>query len=266
MSRLEAVARTPKLLVALDFDGTLAPIVPSPDRARVLDGMQPLLEELASIPSTTLAIVSGRDIADLRARLPEGLDAWLAGSHGRVILRPGERVAGFEPDPRLDWLRALPLLTGMHREVKEFSVAFHWRGRSEGEPLGWIQDLLRRAVAEKLEVLEGRMVLEILIPGGSKEEALDRLTGLCGASSLIYAGDDRTDLEAIRVANDRGIGIFARSGERPWSPPPGVVVVDGPEGLHRWLASFVELRRAGSDGKRGADRHAPPKESSGAGS
>lgn len=243
MNRLDRVALSDSLLVALDFDGTLSPIVPAPEQARPLGGALEAVRGLLECPGTNVAIVSGRDVQDLLHRLDGWPPIWLAGSHGRTILAPGEEPAPSVADPRLAWVREAAVLDGIRREAKTFSVAFHWRGRREGEPVGWIRDLVLRARREGLEVLEGRQVLEILVPGTTKDLALLDLRKRTASKDLVYAGDDLTDLEAILLAAERGVGLFVKSGERPWNPPPGVVQLGSPRALVDWLAGLVEARR-----------------------
>ena len=67
---LDALARAPALLVAADFDGTLAPIVPQPWMARADPAAVRALRALAELPRTHVAIISGRSLADLAAQLP----------------------------------------------------------------------------------------------------------------------------------------------------------------------------------------------------
>lgn len=243
MSR-DIVDRSKRLLIAMDFDGTMAPIVPRPELAEILPEFGNVLSRLAGIPGVVLAVVSGRDVVDLHPKLANLPPVWIAGGHGRSILEPEERPSEAPPDPRLDEFRRSPVPGGVRREIKSYSVAFHWRGRVEGEPTGWLRDLERKARDAGLDVLDGRKVIEILLPGSGKDRALARLLELTGADAVVYAGDDRTDLEAIRWAQARGVGIFVSSGERAWIPPPGVLVLDGPEQLVQWLTDLVNQRES----------------------
>ena len=79
---LAQLARTPRLLVACDYDGTLAPIVPDPQRAVPLPETVTALRALAALPATTTAVISGRALRDLAvlSRLPA--EVHLVGSHG----------------------------------------------------------------------------------------------------------------------------------------------------------------------------------------
>lgn len=239
---LDTLAGADHLLVALDFDGTLAPIAPTAERAQILSSASQALERLSALPGTTIAILSGRDLADLSGKVPGSDRYWLGGSHGRTLIPPGGRVADVELDPRLVPYRDLVLLPGIRRELKEFSVAFHWRGRTGGEPKGWLETLRDRARRDGLEIMDGRMVLEVLVPGVGKEDALARVAKAVGSDAVVFAGDDRTDLEAIRYAQAHGRGIFVLSGERSWMAPEGIDTLDGPDELAQWLGELADHR------------------------
>ncbi|WP_348727823.1 trehalose-phosphatase, partial [uncultured Mycolicibacterium sp.] len=66
-SALDAAAKLPRLLVTSDFDGTLSPIVSNPSDARPLPEAGRALIRLAELPSTAVALISGRALRDLRA-------------------------------------------------------------------------------------------------------------------------------------------------------------------------------------------------------
>ena len=87
------LSRAERVVLMLDFDGTLAPIVPRPQDARILPEAMPSLLALQGWPSVELAIVSGRAASDVRALA--GLeDTHFFGSHGRQRIRPSARGAG----------------------------------------------------------------------------------------------------------------------------------------------------------------------------
>lgn len=239
----ERVVASERLLVALDFDGTIAPIVPRPEAARAAPAMIDAITRLAALPGTKLAIVSGRDAFDLSSRVDGLPPLWIAGGHGRELLAPGACPVQRIQDARLEEYRTMPIPSGMRRELKDASVAFHWRGRGAGEPAGWVHDIVVRAIGAGLEVLEGRQVVEILLPGSGKAHALVRLREATNSDAILYAGDDRTDQEAICEAQATGgVGIFVRSAELAWIPPSGVLVVDGVEQLAAKLGDLAGSR------------------------
>ena len=79
---LGRVARVPQLLIGCDYDGTLAPLVDDPSKADPLTEAVAAVRSLASLPQTTVAVVSGRSLRDLAtlSRLPSEIH--LVGSHG----------------------------------------------------------------------------------------------------------------------------------------------------------------------------------------
>lgn len=81
-TQLDTLARAPILLVATDFDGTIAPIVSDPVTAEADREALVALKSLAATPQTHVAIVSGRSLSDLASRTHELNDAHLVGSHG----------------------------------------------------------------------------------------------------------------------------------------------------------------------------------------
>ena len=88
------LARTEKLLLATDFDGTLAPLVDDPHDARALPASLERLHALAGLPDTEIAVISGRSLVDLQALLGDTGGLNLIGSHGAERgLPPGGRGA-----------------------------------------------------------------------------------------------------------------------------------------------------------------------------
>ena len=80
--KLESIARVPMLLVATDYDGTLAPIVDDPSKAHPLSEAMTALRNLAELPSTHVAVISGRALRDLRQLASFPAAVHLVGSHG----------------------------------------------------------------------------------------------------------------------------------------------------------------------------------------
>ena len=213
---LEALRRQP--LLALDFDGTLAPIVPQPADATIDPRVPPLLSPLqARLP---LAIVSGRGIDDLAARVPlDGL--MLVGNHGnewagegdgkgkgagtgRGGEKSGEPSAADERRARQrqvvrDWAQSLkaPLAAmgpGIAFEHKSVSLSIHYRlvpdpGQARRELLELVAGL-----RPEPEIIDGKFVLNLMAPGlVTKFEAIDELQARHRAGTVIFVGDDVTD-------------------------------------------------------------------------
>ncbi len=205
-SRLGRVAG-PLTLLAFDFDGTLAPIVAQPERAAMRESTRVRLAELAAL--RTVAIISGRALADIQPRLAGVPAAAIVGNHG------------IEPSPQMATARAtvarwLPLLTrdvgslaGVVIENKGQSVAVHYRHADSGDDA---LSAIRASVAclgPGVRCVEGIEVLN-LVPVGApnKGDALQRLRRETGAATVLFVGDEETDEDAFATLdNDTSIGI-----------------------------------------------------------
>jgi trehalose 6-phosphate phosphatase len=244
-----ARARLPGLLVATDFDGTLAPIVPDPQDSHPAPGAIEALCALAR-RGAHVAVVTGRESATA-VRLGGldvvpgivveglyGLQRWEAGSvtspeapAGMTAL--GERLAG--------WLREQDVDPAVWIEDKQLSYVVHTRraADSAAEQAALREPARALAAEHGLEVHDGRDVLEFRLPGFHKGDALRRLAAEFGASALLYAGDDLGDLPAFAAARELGgWTIGATSAEV--RDLPADVLVDGPQGV-------IELFRAIAD-------------------
>ncbi len=201
----------------LDFDGTLVDIAPRPD-AVVLEG--PLREALARLTGQcglALAIVSGRPIAEID-RFLEPLVLPIAGVHGQEMrLADGRRIEA-APDLDLAPVRdAMRALAASHPallvEDKGHALALHTRAAPELAPL--CRDRLQALVANDpdLLLLEGHCVFEVKAAEVDKGVAVRRFMAeppFRGRRPL-FAGDDRTDEDGIRVAQELG-GLGVRIG------------------------------------------------------
>src|SRR5919198_2548918 len=126
------IARTPRLLVACDYDGTLAPIVSNPDEARPLPESVGALRSLAGLHETTTAVISGRALRDLAtlSRLPS--EVHLVGSHGSefdigFVHALDERARELHRRLEDELERLTADAPGVHLEVKPASIAVHTR-------------------------------------------------------------------------------------------------------------------------------------------
>ncbi|MEM9192334.1 MAG: trehalose-phosphatase [Myxococcota bacterium] len=238
--------RRPRLL-AFDVDGTLAPIVADPAAARVPPAILNALRSL-SAQGTGVALITGRDAPALRriANLP---DVYRGVEHGARILAPGERGRRGEPKherDRLstfeDWAEAHAVPYGAELEIKRGSRAIHVRGLQERSPKRAAAILKAAwAVASEtgLEARRGRAVLEVAVQLGDKATCLGEIAKLTGANRIFYCGDDVTDIGALRLASQRGVGVFVRSDERPQKPRNVTASVRGPHAIHRILQELA---------------------------
>ena len=252
----ERIARLPRpLLVALDVDGTLAPIVERPDAARVPAALRRALESLARVRGVRLALVTGRDAPSLRKVAPVR-GVWRAVEHGGRIIAPGERTRrrslSSEERKKLaafrDHLEAEAAPAGARIEDKDGAVAVHVRAL-EAHDETRADRILARATREAerigLHPRMGRAVCEAELAPGDKGEALGALFERTRAESVVYAGDDLTDYPAIRKATELGgVGLFVRSVERPRVPRGATAAVDGPAAVADLVAELaVRLKK-----------------------
>jgi trehalose-phosphatase len=242
-----AEARRAPLLLATDFDGTLAPVAPRPSEAIIRDDARRALEALSL--RAAVAIVSGRELSDLQARVGLGGLA-LAGEHGGDLLLPGGERRGLElsvaqRDALGAFARFADLLlagTGGEVERKRLGVAAHTRRVDECARRRFEEALLLRAreVAgpAELEVLQGKRVLELRARGASKGLGLRRLRELLAKDAYVVAiGDDLTDEELFReAAREGGRGVKVGAGETIARSR-----LAGPEEVARFLVGLVAL-------------------------
>lgn len=253
LQRLLARVPAERLLVATDFDGTLAGIVQHPADARPLAGAVEALEELRD-SVLRVAILTGRSAAALRDVL---------GAEGVLVLGDYGRPDPSEADRRA--LRAfnrevtslLARRKGIRVEEKPGSTSIHYRDRpSAGE--GLLEEVRPLAQAAGLDVRSGRMVVEILPGGWDKARALDRLITEERAAGVVYCGDDEGDrgcFELLARSPLPHLGVGVSSPEAPADLFAACdLVVDGPEAaveLLRRLAAATRRRRGRGPAGRG---------------
>jgi trehalose 6-phosphate phosphatase len=226
---IEARRRTGRLVLLLDFDGTLAPIAARPELARPLPAPLRAIDRLRGRRGVDLGVVSGRALGDVRDLV--GIRGIIyAGNHGMEIDGPGFRM--LHPDaeaarPTLERAahmleRGLQDIAGAWVEDKGLTLSVHYRQVRAAE-----HARVRAAVKEAVGGLitlwptEGKMVIEIRPrvdwhKGRAVEFLLDRLRPPDGAP-VLYVGDDLTDEDAFAAVRDWSGG----SGD-------GVLVADTP--------------------------------------
>ena len=235
------------LLIGLDVDGTLAPIVTDPTAAEVPVTTLRSLERIAEHASVALAFLSGRDSTALRRLVPLS-GVWLAPEHGATVIAPDQT----ETDPSLadDRAEALSAFADWaHRhaqdayvETKPRSVAVHVRKLALKEPeaaAGVLAKAQRQAMRLGLEPRKGRAVLEACAVAADKGPALREIAERSKCKSVFYAGDDLTDFAAIAFAEERGIGVFVQSRERT-SPPQASGTLPGTESVAEFLSRVAQ--------------------------
>jgi len=247
-SLLDALLRLERpLLLALDVDGTVAPIVRDPDLAKIPEQTLSTLAALAEVPMLELALITGRDSRSLgRMERLEGI--WRAVEHGGLVLAPGEapspRELPAEKHQALDrfrrWVHAHA--RDAFIEHKPQAVAVHVRGIAANDPQR-AERLLREAdeLAESLglHVRRGKALREAEAELHDKGRALQEIFERSGARSAFFAGDDVTDFPAIDFATKHGIGAFVRSDEQAGAPSSSAVVLQSVDEMTTLLAQLL---------------------------
>lgn len=202
-SRLTALAAGLPLLVGVDFDGTLAPLVDDPLAARPLPGSMDLLHALAALPGVTVALVSGRELAVLGQLSSAGSPLLLIGSHGAETSWKGGDGLDVEASRRLVALevglrRIEQTHPGIRLERKPTALALHTRGLPGDLAADAVQ--AGAALASRhpgVHLTPGKDVLELAVTEAGKGPALLALAAHLGAASVAYLGDDVTDERAF---------------------------------------------------------------------
>jgi trehalose 6-phosphate phosphatase len=230
------------VLLASDFDGTLAPVTDRPERAQALPAAVDALSRLVPKLRRVL-IVSGRANGDLRRFLPiDGLE--LLGDYGLGEPTDDERAAldGLARD--LDGL--LDAFPGARLECKPGSMSVHYRGLPEsGSELDrQVADL---AAAHGLQARGGRMVVEVMPQRADKAGALQARIEALRPDAVIFAGDDTGDRGCFELVASLPCPHLA-VGVRSTETDPAVyarcdLVVDGPE---QWAGILTQLADWGS--------------------
>ncbi len=216
-----AIHTNKRLVFFLDYDGTLTPIVESPELAILSKDMKKTVEKLARIH--TVAVVSGRMREDVQNLVNiDGI--FYAGSHGFDIQGPGG-FAMIHPVAS----QTIPLITevikllkdkllrieGALVEEKKFSVAAHYRKVKKAEDIQYIKKTVQEIIRKhkQLRLLEGKKVFEILPniewdKGKAVRWIMDALNIPWETTSVFYIGDDTTDEYAFRTVVTRGTAIM----------------------------------------------------------
>ncbi|PSM44445.1 trehalose-phosphatase [Streptomyces dioscori] len=254
------LARPRKAVLAFDFDGTLAPIVPDPEQARAHPDAVPALAALAP-KVASVAVVTGRP-ASVAVRyggfagVPGldhlvvlghyGAERWdaVTGTVRAPAPHPGVAAARAELPGFLDGIGAWQ---GSWIEEKGRAVAVHTRRAQDPQAAfeALREPLARLAHQHGLIVEPGRMVLELRPAGMDKGVALGAYVRDVGAESVMYVGDDLGDLpafaavEKLRSDGIPGLLVCSGSTEVTELADRADLVVDGPEGVARLLTTLA---------------------------
>jgi trehalose 6-phosphate phosphatase len=250
------VAAPERALVALDYDGVLAPIVDDPDQAVPAPGAIETLRRLAGRVGT-LAVVTGRP-AEVVVRLG-GLDSvpglCVEGQYGAEHWVAGRLTAPDDPAEVAEARPALPAALaeagadpGVWVEDKRLALVVHTRRtRDPDGELDRLRPALERFAARYgLEPHPGKMVMELRPPGFDKGGVLLRLAEDRAPAAVLFAGDDVGDLpgfaavEQLREAGTPGLTVASASAEAVEVAQAADVAVDGPAGVVELLSRLAD--------------------------
>jgi len=239
-----------RVALFLDFDGTLAPIVPDPTKAHLSEAVREAVQRVAERESIVTTIISGRAVEDLYVRIR--LDNVIySGNHGLEVFGRGLRFVEPEADARRDHLRRLSeLLAGRLRDVagvivedKGLSTSIHFRQAAACD-VPAIEQAVRASVATAgawFRLNTGREVFEV-VPrtGWHKGAAVKWILKHLGERGIlpIYIGDDNSDEDAFAVLPD---GVTVRVGDQ--SATCAQFGVPGPAEVYRFLV-WLDSRAA----------------------
>jgi trehalose-phosphatase len=214
------------IMLFLDYDGTLTPIVSTPEKAFISQEVKELLNELSKSPTCKLAIISGRSLGDIKALV--GLkDIIYAGNHGLEIEGPKIKFESQVP-PRLksiirniatDIQKQLSGIKGALIEDKGLTLSIHYR-LVDKKDLPAFEKIISEVtnpytVRDKIKVNSGKKVYEIKPPvKGNKGKVilwlLARQQFISGEKNVlpIYIGDDITDEDAFKALKRKGLTVF----------------------------------------------------------
>jgi trehalose 6-phosphate phosphatase len=242
------LAAASPLVILLDIDGTLAPIAPRPEDARVPAETSAVLRRLVARPDTHVALVTGRVAADARAMVDaDGL--WVVGNHGAERIAPDgatavdDAVAPYEvalASAATSLAGPLAAIPGVLVEFKRWSLAVHYRLADRARVPEVEALVLETAAREGLRTGSGKEVLELRPPadvnkGTAVLALLDRFGARGAGAGVLFAGDDVTDEDAFRrLGGDVPDALTVRVG------PPDVetaarCVVDDPAAVRQLL-------------------------------
>jgi len=241
IAALDTVAATPRLLVTSDFDGTLSPIVNNPADARALPAGSAALLDLAALPDTFVALVSGRALEVLRELSGMPTSVHLVGSHGAEFntgftQTVDSALLGEIVDSLTEIASRYP---GTAVETKPASAALHVRNASPDDGEAALAAAREAGTQWAAEPTEGKAVLEFAVVTTSKGTAIDVLRERDQATAVVFLGDDVTDEKAFARLRDGDVGVKVGPG-----PSAAQYRVGSPEDVAEALAYLAVRRRA----------------------
>lgn len=268
-------------LIALDFDGVLAPLQDNPELSRMLPESAQAIAGLSILPATRVALVSGRDVTTLRRLADPPVGVWLVGSHGaevelgsssvpevsmtspevsteeqQMLTAIDAHIKSFELDLSAgsgsevrsgsDIQTGSDMRTGSDTEVrverKPFSRTVHTRGLDEE----FASALHAHVIAVQAEypgirVIEGHDITELAVKTATKGDGLRSLIAAGSPSAVLYLGDDVTDEDAFAELENLTTSLSIKVGPAPTRAPWRIT---DPDAVAELLTRLANERRA----------------------
>jgi len=220
---LPALKTAQKILLALDFDGTLAHLVDNPDDARMTGEARKAISRLAADPGVVIALVSGRGAKNLIEVSEPDSSWWVVGSHGIEVVAPGHSPeSGLTPEllanrERLweQFGQIAKNFTGVWVEEKTWGSALHTRGVS-AEVEAAAHAALRPVIdswGDALTTRTGHGILESSLGTATKGDGITRVAAVTKPDVIVFIGDDVTDEDGFAVLGDADVGIKVGQGD-----------------------------------------------------
>lgn len=241
-----------KLVFFLDYDGTLTPIVASPELAVISQEMKQTVNELSKIH--TVAVVSGRMREDVQ-NLVSIKAIFYAGSHGFDIKGPGgftmihpvaKKTIPLVSEIIEQLKQTLQDMEGVLIEEKKFSVAVHYRNLKKQENLAFIEKTVNHIIQkhDQLRLLKGKKVFEILPnidwdKGKAVRWIMNALEIPWDKTSVFYIGDDTTDEYAFRTVVTRGTAIMVT--DDPSKPSLADFQLQSPKEVKKFFEQVIAI-------------------------
>jgi trehalose 6-phosphate phosphatase len=207
-----------KVLLAFDFDGTLAPIVRDRTAARMRRRTVRLLEQICR--TYPCAVISGRRRQDVLSRI-EGLPfRHVIGNHGLEPTRPSSASPSDLSEARTILRALVDVASGIELEDKAYSLALHYRGAKDRVRARQNIELALAAIPPSLRIVPGKLVFDV-VPRDAphKGSALVRLCQVEAVEAAVYVGDDVTDEDVFRMADPQRL-LSVRVGRSRTSAAP----------------------------------------------
>ena len=258
-SHLTELASASSLLVALDFDGVLAPLRNDPEQSRPLPASVQAIDRLAALPNTHVGYISGRPMKFLQNHTSAPRGALFVGSHGAE-----QNFAGTGQAPRTDGAGDGAVTAGEQRVLEQLDQAFDSIQNEVQDPGFWVEtkpmgrtfhtrDSSPESVpriAQRLDalaqvlpgtrMLHGKDIVEFSTRHDTKGDGLLRMLDASGAQVALYMGDDLTDEDAFKILRTRsGVGIKVGAGDTVAHNR-----IESPEAVAQFLTALADAREA----------------------